>query len=66
VLADTIQELVEPDWKSDHDPIYRIYDKYEPHCDRAEAYKEVTGRIRYRCVHILTPLEPTNVRTERL
>lgn|GEM_PF-3481889 len=57
MIADTIQELVEPDWTSGHKPLYKIFDRYEPHCDRAEAYKEVGGRSRYRCQHKLNPLE---------
>lgn len=34
-------------------PKYYIYDLMAPHCSRARAYRQIGGKIRYRCRHEL-------------
>lgn len=51
-LERTLAELIHKDWTNDTiEPVYRLYDLYEPHCDKAAPYPETGGAMRFTCRH---------------
>ncbi len=61
-LREFLDENIAEDWRSGHRPVYRLFDQYTPHCQLAQPYREVGGRMRYRCRHdIERTADPTGV-----